>query len=98
MNIKLETNGAEALITLEGRLDTLNSPELEEIVKTGLEGVTDLTLDFAGVDYVSSAGLRVLLCAQKKMNACGSMRLRNVCPMIAEIFEVTGFNEILTVE
>ena len=98
MEIKLEKTGAEALIELNGRLDTVTSPELDGIINTELDGVTDLTLDFAGVDYVSSAGLRVLLRAQKKTAAVGKMKLINVSPIIMEIFEITGFNEILTIE
>lgn len=98
MEIKLEKTGAGALITLNGRIDTVTSPELDGIITNGLDGVTDLTLDFAGVEYISSAGLRVLLRAQKKMAACGNMKLVNVSQIIMEIFEITGFNEILTIE
>ena len=98
MEIKLEKTGAEALITLNGRLDTVTSPELEKLVEEGLDGITDLTFDCAGVAYISSAGLRVLLRAEKKMSACGQMKLKNVSPMIMEIFEITGFSEILTIE
>ena len=98
MEIKLETTGTEALIKLNGRLDTVTSPELDGIITNRLDGVTDLTLDFAGVDYVSSAGLRVLLRAQKKMADVGTMKLVGVSPIIMEIFEITGFNEILTIE
>ena len=98
MEIKFEKTGAGALITLNGRLDTVTSPELDETINTELEGVTDLTLDFAGVDYISSAGLRVLLRAQKKMAAVGTMKLVGVSPMIMEILEITGFNEILSIE
>ena len=98
MEIKFEKTGAEALVTLNGRLDTVTSPELEAIIANELDGITDLTLDFKGVDYISSAGLRVLLRAQKKMNMCGQMNLINANPMIMEIFEITGFNEILTIE
>ena len=98
MTVERIKNDDALTLRIEGRLDTLNAPELEAIVNTELDGAIDLTLDFLGVDYVSSAGLRVLLMAQKKMGACGSMRLKNVSPMIKEIFEVTGFSEILTVE
>lgn len=98
MEIKLEKTGAEALFTLNGRLDTVTSPELEKLVEKGLDGITDLTLDFKGVDYISSAGLRVLLRAEKKMSAVGTMKLVNVSPIIMEIFEITGFNEILSIE
>ena len=98
MEVKLETTGAEALIILNGRLDTVTSPELDKLVEERLEGVSDLTLDLKGLDYISSSGLRVLLRAQKKMAACGNMKLTGVSPMIMEIFEITGFNEILTIE
>ena len=98
MKINLETNGTNAVISPEGRLDTMNSPELEELVNTGLDGVETLTLDCAGLEYISSAGLRVLLRAQKKMDSCGTMKLINVSPMIMEIFDITGFSEILTIE
>ena len=98
MTIDRYKNDTQMRIALNGRLDTVTSPELDEIVNTGLDGVTDLTLDFAGLDYFSSAGLRVLLRAKKKMDACGTMKLVGVSPMIMEIFEITGFNEILNIE
>ena len=98
MEIKFEKTGAEALVTLNGRLDTVTSPELEAIISNELDGVIDLTLDLKGLDYISSAGLRVLLRAQKKMAAVGTMKLIGVSPMIMEIFEITGFSEILTIE
>ena len=98
MTIDQHRNDTEMRIALFGRLDTMSSPELEAVILNELEGVTELTLDLAGLDYVSSAGLRVLLRAQKKMAACGTMKLTGVSPMIMEIFDVTGFSEILTVE
>ena len=98
MTIDKSVNDKEMRIALTGRLDTMSSPELDELVANGLEGVADLTLDFKGVDYISSAGLRVLLRAKKKMDACGKMKLVGVSPMITEIFEITGFDKILTVE
>ena len=98
MTIDQYKNDTELRLALNGRLDTLSSPALDELVTNGLDGVTDLILDFAGVDYISSAGLRVLLRAQKKMAAAGTMKLVGVSPVIMEIFEITGFNEILTVE
>ncbi|MBO4563108.1 MAG: STAS domain-containing protein [Clostridia bacterium] len=98
MTIDKYKNDTQMRLALAGRLDTVTSPELDEIVNTGLEGVTDLTLDFAGLDYISSAGLRVLLRAKKKMDAVGTMKLIGVSPMIMEIFEITGFSEILTIE
>ena len=85
-------------VALEGRLDTMTAPELEETLKTALEGVTELTFDLEKLDYISSAGLRVLLSAQKTMNRQGSMKVQHVNEIISEVFEVTGFSDILTVE
>ena len=90
-------NGKEAF-ALEGRLDTTTSPELEKELKAELDGVSELTLDFAGLEYISSAGLRVLLAAQKVMNKQGEMKISHVNETIMEIFEVTGFSDILTIE
>ena len=98
MNVERIKNDDALTLVIGGRLDTLTSPELEEIINTELDGVTDLTLDLAGLDYISSAGLRVLLRAQKKMAAAGTMKLVGVSPIIMEIFEITGFSEILTIE
>ena len=98
MNLDLKQNGTELVIALSGRLDTVNSPKLEAELKAGLPGVTHLVLDFAALDYLSSAGLRVLLGAQKVMNRQGSMVVRNVNDTIFEIFEVTGFADILNIE
>ena len=98
MMIYKEKNGDALTVTLEGRLDTTTAPALEQTLKGSLDGVSELTLDFAGLEYISSAGLRVLLSAQKVMNKQGSMKLKNVSETIMEIFEVTGFLEILTVE
>lgn len=98
MTIEQYKNDTKLTLAISGRLDTLSSPELDELITNGLDNVTDLTLDFNGVDYISSAGLRVLLRAKKKMDTCGTMKLTGVSPMIMEIFEITGFNEILTVE
>ena len=96
MDIIKELNGSELNVALKGRLDTTTAPQLEgELV---LDGVTDLVLDFAELDYISSAGLRVLLAAQKIMNKQGSMVIRNVNETIMEVFEITGFADILTVE
>ena len=84
-------------VALTGRLDTTTAPELErELVD--LEGVTTLTLDLKSLEYISSAGLRVLLGAQKKMSKQGSMKVTNVCDTILEVFEITGFSDILTIE
>ena len=86
------------LIALEGRLDTTTSPDLEKELKEALPGVTELTLDLEKLEYISSAGLRVLLAAQKTMSKQGSMKLVNVNEIIMEIFEITGFSDILTIE
>ena len=86
------------LISLEGRLDTLTAPELEGMLKTSLDGVTVLKFDFSKLEYISSAGLRVLLSAQKIMKNKGKMTISNVNETIMEIFEVTGFSDILTIE
>ncbi len=85
-------------IALEGRLDTVTAPELEKELKASLPGIKELILDFAGLDYISSAGLRVLLLARKTMQGQGEMRLLHVNDVILEILEVTGFAEILTIE
>ena len=98
MELNYEINNAAAVIGVSGRLDTVTAPELEQYIGARLGGVETLTLDFAGLEYISSAGLRVLLRTQKKMNACGTMKLINVSPTIMEIFEITGFSEILTIE
>ena len=98
MKISKTQNGTELAVALEGRLDTVTAPELEKELKGSLGGVSELTLDFAGLEYISSAGLRVLLSAQKAMNKQGGMKLKNVNETIMEIFEVTGFSDILTIE
>lgn len=98
MMIEKNLNGTALTLTLSGRLDTTTAPQLEAELKASLEGVEHLELDFAALDYLSSAGLRVLLATQKIMNKQGDMVVRNVNDTIAEIFEVTGFCEILTIE
>lgn len=98
MTIEKKLNGTDLTITLTGRLDTTTAPQLESELKASLDGVENLALDFAGLDYLSSAGLRVLLSAQKIMNKQGSMVVRNVNETISEIFDVTGFCDILTIE
>ena len=98
MTISKERNESTLALALEGRLDTVTAPELEKELKGSLDGVSELILDFAGLEYISSAGLRVLLAAQKIMNKQGSMKVRNVNETIMEIFEVTGFTDILTIE
>ena len=98
MNITKSKDGSKLILTLEGRLDTTTAPQLEGELKSALEGVTDLEFDFQGLEYLSSAGLRVLLSAQKAMNKQGKMVIRHVNETIQEVFEVTGFVDILTIE
>lgn len=86
------------VLTLEGRLDTTTAPQLEEVLKSSLGGVTHLTLDLAKLVYVSSAGLRVILGAQKQMSKLDGMVVKNVNETVMDVFEVTGFKEILTLE
>ena len=97
MNILKKQAGATSSIALEGRLDTSTSPQLENELRTALDGIAELYFDLDKLDYISSAGLRVLLSAQKTMNNQGEMVIRNVKPEIMEIFEVTGFVDILTI-
>ena len=97
MTINKALNGSELVMSLSGRLDTTTAPQLDDEIK-GLDGVEKLIFDFKGLEYISSAGLRVLLSAQKIMNKQGSMIIKNVSEEISEIFEVTGFVDILTIE
>ena len=98
MTIEKNLNGTELTITIAGRLDTTTAPQLEAEFKQSINGVEKLVLDFAALEYLSSAGLRVLLGAQKTMNKQGEMIIKNVNDTINEIFEVTGFIDILTIE
>lgn len=98
MTINKKAEGTELTLAVEGRLDTVTAPELEAVLKSSLDGIKELVFDFAALEYVSSAGLRVLLSAQKIMNKQGSMVIRNVGEMVMEVFEVTGFSDILTIE
>ena len=98
MVIHTEQDGARLTVTLEGRLDTATSPELEAALQESLDGIEDLVLDLSELVYMSSAGLRVLLITQKRMNRQGRMTVKNVNETILEIFEVTGFTDILTIE
>lgn len=98
LDIKKTLDGDNLEFILEGRLDTITAPELEEAIKESLDGVDKLSFDFTDLAYVSSAGLRVLLSAQKTMNGRGGMVVRNVSEEIQEIFDVTGFSDILTIE
>ena len=98
MTIEKNLNGTELNVKVVGRLDTTTAPELEAAVMGSLAGVEKLVLDFTELEYLSSAGLRVLLQAQKTMNKQGEMIIKNVNETIHEIFEVTGFIDILTIE
>ena len=98
MTIEKNLNGTELTVTITGRLDTTTAPQLEAEFKQSITGVEKLVLDFTALDYLSSAGLRVLLAAQKVMNKQGEMIIKNVNETINEIFEVTGFIDILTIE
>ena len=98
MTIEKLVNGNAAVFKIIGMLDTETAPELEAVIDSELVGVHDLTLDFEALEYVSSAGLRVILKAQKMMNAAGKMKVVHINKSIMEIFEITGFTSILTIE
>ena len=98
MRITRTQNGTSLEIALEGRLDTMTAPELEKELDASLDAADTLTLDFANLAYISSAGLRVLLSAHKKMSGKGGMKVVNVNEIVAEVFAVTGFADILTIE
>ena len=98
MNITKIAEGSKLTIALEGRLDTTTAPQLESELSAALDGVTELIFDMSNLQYISSAGLRVLLSAQKKMNRQGSMVVRHSNADIMDIFDVTGFTDILTLE
>lgn len=98
LDINKTPNGSEMVIALKGRLDTLTAPQLEEELNSATKDASDLVFDFSELEYISSAGLRVLLSAQKIMNSKGSMTVKNVSDEIREIFDVTGFSDILTIE
>ena len=98
MKITKNVNGNIATIALEGRLDTTTAPELEKELKAVIESADALTLDFSDLDYISSAGLRVLLSAHKAMSKKGGMKVVNVNELVREVFDVTGFSDILTIE
>ena len=97
MTINKEVNGSKLNIALVGRLDTTTSPELEEELKASLDNIQELVFDFTQLEYISSAGLRVLLAAQKTMNKQGLMTVCNVNETVMEVFEVTGFVDLLTI-
>lgn len=98
MNINKTLNANELTVALTGRLDTTTAPQLEGELKTTLNGVNTLMMDFAELEYISSAGLRVLLSAQKIMNKQGKMVIQHVNETILEVFEVTGFTDVFTIE
>ncbi|MBE6720726.1 MAG: STAS domain-containing protein [Ruminococcaceae bacterium] len=98
MTINRIKNGSELTLAVDGRLETTTAPELETVVKTEIDDVTSLIFDFSKLEYISSAGLRVLLSAQKIMNKQGTMKVIGANDIVKEIFEVTGFSDILTIE
>ena len=98
MTIEKSLNSSELTLNIVGRLDTTTAPELEKEIMDSILGVTKLVLDFAELEYLSSAGLRVLLQAQKTMNKQGEMIVKNVNETIMEIFDITGFTDVLTIE
>ena len=97
MTITKNLKGTKLELLPEGRLDTTTSPMLEAELKESMDGITELVFNFEKLDYISSAGLRILLAAQKVMNQQGSMIVKNVNDVISEVFEVTGFSDILTI-
>ena len=98
MNIEQKRNGSALTIAPEGYLDTTTAPELRSVLETALDGVTELTFDFEKLEYISSSGLRLLLYAQKVMSEQGAMKVIHANSIIQEIFEVTGFADVLTIE
>ena len=98
MTIAKQQNGSALTLALEGRLDTVTSPELEKELKASLDGADSLILDFSKLDYISSAGLRVLLSAHKQMSAKGGLKVTNVNEIVREVFDVTGFADILNID
>ena len=98
MTIEIKRNAAETVVELGGRLDTTTAPALDKTISVDLADVKNLILDIKGLEYISSAGLRVLLSAQKKLQKVGSMKVINVCEEVMEVFEMTGFADILVIE
>lgn len=98
MTIEIKENGTDLVLEITGRLDTATAPTLDKAIKENLENAKSLILDFNGLEYISSAGLRVILGAQKAMKQKGTMKVINVRELVMEVFEVTGFSEILTIE
>ena len=98
MTIEIKKNNQETIIEIVGRLDTITAPALDKTINEDIGDTQNLVLDVNGMTYISSAGLRVLLAAQKKMQKIGSMKLIGVCEEVMEVFEMTGFSDILTIE
>ena len=98
MTIEIKKNAAETIIEIVGRLDTITAPALDKTINEDIGDTKELVLDMKGLEYISSAGLRVLLGAQKKMQKSGSMKVINVCEEVMEVFEMTGFADILVIE
>lgn len=98
MTIQKTIEGSTMTLGIEGRLETTTAPSLEEVIRNELEGITDLTFDFSQLEYISSAGLRVILAAQKIMNNQGSMKVTGANDIVMEVFELTGFADIITIE
>ena len=98
MTIEIKKNNQETIIEIVGRLDTITAPALDKTINEDIGDAKNLVLDLKGMEYISSAGLRVLLAAQKKMQKIGSMKVINVCEEVMEVFEMTGFADILVIE
>ena len=98
MTIEIKKNAADIIIEIVGRLDTITAPALDKTINEDIGDTKELVLDMKGLEYISSAGLRVLLSAQKKMQKSGSMKVINVCEEVMEVFEMTGFADILVIE
>ena len=98
MTIEIQKNSAETILQIAGRLDTITAPSLDKTIHEEIGDTRNLILDLKSLEYISSAGLRVLLGAQKKMQKIGSMKVVNVCEEVMEVFEMTGFADILLIE
>lgn len=98
MTIEIKKSADETVLEVTGRLDTITAPALDKTINENLDEIRNLILDFKSLEYISSAGLRVLLSAQKKLQSVGTMKLKNVCETVMEVFEITGFADILTIE
>ena len=98
MTIEIKKSAEETIIEIAGRLDTITAPDLDKVINEDLGDTKNLVLDVKGLEYISSAGLRVLLAAQKKMQKLGSMKVKNVCEDIMDVLDLTGFTDILVIE